>query len=210
VRSHSALQCSFQRQSAQAETGSGVVAGRSRRNASAGVGRYLREPHGEAGAVAQLQVRRLGGDALHRGEEVRVERQLQDVLGVGSAFKFGVHDLVGEAAERGRSLDPLEEIRVPAPRAAEQRPLEYDVGARMQGLGRRLDRSLQRQAVLLHLDDGAAGRLQSREVGELVLVALALEQFGLLAVCGGAQVAHLHVAQVERRRVTTALEPHEV
>lgn len=41
----------------------------------------LRKPDGETGVVAKLQMRCLGRNTLHLGEEIAVKAKLQDVLG---------------------------------------------------------------------------------------------------------------------------------
>jgi hypothetical protein len=79
------------------------------------VGSIVGEPQGDAAAIAEHDVDVLRRDTLHLGQEVGIECELQDVLGIGGAFQLGVDDLIGEAAKLRRPADALQEVGVAAP-----------------------------------------------------------------------------------------------
>ena len=68
-------------------------------------------------------------DALKVGDQIGVERELQNMFGVGLALQLGIDNLVGPASEVGRALHPFEKVGIAAPCAAEQCALEDDVRA---------------------------------------------------------------------------------
>jgi hypothetical protein len=174
------------------------------------VGRHFGKAHGEAAAVTQLEMRRLGRRALHLGDEIAVQAELEHVLRVGLSLQLGVDDLVRPRAQPGRTFDTLEEIAVATPRAVEQGALENDVRSGLHGLERQADRLLEWNAVLRDLHDGAPVGFQLLEEGEFVLVTLLLQQFRLGTVLARLQVANLDQAKIQRRRVTASLEPHQI
>ena len=64
---------------------------------------------------------------LHVGQQVAVEAQLEDVLGVGLTLQLGVYDFVGPFAELGRRLYLLQEVRIASPYAVEHRSLKNHI-----------------------------------------------------------------------------------
>ena len=158
------------------------------------VGGHVGEPKRLALLRPEHDVRRVGLDPLDPRDRLAVEAELQRVRRLRPPRELRVEHLVGVVAERGRPLDPLEEVRDPAPAVEHERRL-VDVGgpgAHRLGGARRglLEVALLAEPDLDDLVPGVAQRLQE---GGLVLVALAREQ---LAV-GGREVRLLDL--LERR-----------
>ena len=97
--------------------GSDVV-GETAIRARVAVGGLLAE-EAEARAVAQDEVHTLGLAALYSGQQLRVERRLQQRRRLRAAGKLGVHDLIAEGAEVARRVDSLEEVGIAEPAAIE-------------------------------------------------------------------------------------------
>ena len=77
--------------------------------------------HPEAGvdaavAPAEREVRPLGLAALHRGEQIGVEEELQERRAAGHGRQLRVDHLVRPGAQGARSLDPDQEVGVAAQR----------------------------------------------------------------------------------------------
>ena len=80
-----------------------------------GIGSIVSQPERGARAIAQFDMGKFRCQALNLGQQVGIEDELQDVLGMGPTFQFGIGDLVAKRSERGRPLDAFQEIRPPAP-----------------------------------------------------------------------------------------------
>nr|WP_314524961.1 hypothetical protein [uncultured Brevundimonas sp.] len=75
---------------------------------------------------------------------------------------------------------------------------------------RAVDRLLKGQTVLVDLGDHPPGRAQRLQEVQLVVVALTLEKKRVVRVRVRGQAAIVQVAEIERRSMTAALEPHQV
>jgi hypothetical protein len=105
------------------------VAGDERLADAAGVrGEVVRAQLGPL-AVAEHEVHAGGPDALQALELVGVVEQLEDVARAGAVAELGVVDLVGPRSQRGRLLDPHEEVREPDPALAQEAALVDDLAA---------------------------------------------------------------------------------
>ena len=70
-----------------------------------------------------------GSTPWARGEELAVEAELEDEVGLGAAGELGVGDLVAPVAEVGGALDPEEEVGVAAQAVREEGRLVDHLGA---------------------------------------------------------------------------------
>ena len=141
------------------------------------VGRELGEAEAVLLAGAEDDVDQLGLGALGAGEELAVETELEDEVGLRAAGELGVGDLVAPGAELGGALDPEEEVGVASQPVREEGRLEDHLGAGAHRLDRLLGSFLD-GAVLVDLDHTAPLLAEGGEVGRLVLIALAGDQHG--------------------------------
>ena len=156
-------------------------------------------------------VRRLRLEPLDPRDHLRVEAELERMLGLRPPCELRIEYLVGEVAERGRSVDALEEVGEAAPSVEHEHRL-VDVGRpvahRLLGAPRR---GLE-VAVLPEpdRDDLVPGVEQRLEVGGLVLRALLLEQLAVRV--GVVRLLDLpeRRLQLELRQVLAGNEPAEV
>lgn len=114
--------------------------------------------------------------ALELLEQIGVEAQLDEEVGLGVSRELGVQDLVAERAEGGGGpLYALEEVGEAAPVAVNECGLVDDIGPAEHRMAGRLGRRVQaRQAApgIGNLDDIQALRPQRGQMRRLVLVAL--------------------------------------
>ena len=142
-------------------------------------------------AAAKCHVQPLGPDALDPLELVDVRADLEDGARLDVAGELRVGDLVvvrPPARRLVRVVHPEQEVGVAAQRAIEECRLVDHVGAsrhRVDGLrggGAELLAAVGDRAVLLDLDDVAAGRAQLREEARLVLEAPSADDVELRVV----------------------------
>ena len=146
------------------------------------VGGELGEAEGMFLAVAEDDVDALRLDALHGRQQLAVEAELDDEVGLGAAGELGVGDLVAVLAELGGAVDAKEEVGVAAQPLAQEGRLVDHLGAdahRLLGAGGGLEQGGMRAVALGDPDDLPAVGLQRGEVAILVLVALAGQQLGV-------------------------------
>src|SRR5260370_42007148 len=84
------------------------------------VGAIVADPEPRPGPIAQREVHPLRRAALHAGDELGVERRLQQRRGLGTARQLGVDDLVAVRTELARRVHLLEEVGVAEPLSVEQ------------------------------------------------------------------------------------------
>jgi len=142
------------------------------------VGEEVGDAQAVALARAEHDVNPLGHRALDPSDLLGVEAELQDVGGLGVARELRVNNLVAPVGL------PLEEVGESAPAALDEAGLVDHLSA---GAHRRLGRTSRgvEVPVVCDLRDLAPLRLQRREVGGLVLLALALDEVGLRVLAGG-------------------------
>lgn len=139
------------------------------------IGGHLVEPDRESGPVTEFEMRVFGGSALHVGEHVAVEAQLQHVLGIRSALELGIDYLVGPVSQGRWDVDLFQEIRIASPCSVQHRTLEDHVcaGAHRRHGGRHA--LFDGSAGNRDLDDVPAVALEPIEETQFVRVALRLE-----------------------------------
>ena len=127
--------------------------------------------------------------ALQLLEQVPVDRDLQDVLGLGTARELRVPRLVGPRPALARDLDAAQEVGVAEPAPVRQRRLVHPRHARVHRASGRLDGARGVSAPVRPHDDGdLARRLKLREDARLVLVAEAGDQRAVPVEPGGRRV----------------------
>ena len=145
--------------------------------------------------------------ALGGGEQLAVEAELEDEVGLGAAGELGVGDLVAVGAEVGGPIDAEEEVGVAAQPVAEEGRLVDDVGTGAQGLLGLDGGGLQSGAGAVigkrDLDDLPALGLQRLEVASLVLVSLASQQLRISTPVGRIPNLPPSTSQVQRRQMVT-------
>ena len=145
------------------------------------VGGEIREAQRPALADAEQHVHRDRRRLLDGRDRLAVEAELQDVRRLLGARQLGVQRLVAPRPQRGRLLDPLEEVRAPPPVAQHERRLVDDLRARAHGLERGPRRALEVPAIRAdHVDDLLALRAQRGQVCSLVLLALAPQEIDVI------------------------------
>lgn len=166
------------------------------------------EPQRRTVTGPELDMGEFGRHTLHLGEKVGLEHELKDVFRMRPALQLGVGDLITEGPERRRALHALQEVRPAAPVARQERTLKGDLGAS----GQRRPRSfgVARQIVPGDLDDILAGSLQPLKMHGLMGIALLLQERNILAVLAGFGAIAVQEQQIERRRMSTPHEPHQV
>jgi hypothetical protein len=152
----------------------------------------------------------LGRRALHLGEQVGVERELQHVLRVRPALELRVRHLVGPGPERRGPLDPFEKVAPSAPAPSRQGTLEDDVCRPLEGDAGCGHALRERDAVARDLDDRPTLCPQPRKMASLVGVAVTLEEGGVGAVLGRGGSATVEPGKVERRGGGGPPAPHQV
>src|SRR3546814_9220355 len=75
---------------------------------------------------------------LNLRQKVRVESQLQHMLGMGTPLQLSIGHFIAEGTELRRALDALQKIRPATPVFPKDRSLEDDLGALGQGGARGL------------------------------------------------------------------------
>ena len=132
-------------------------------------------------ADAEQHVHRDRCRLLDGGDRLAVEAELQHVRRLLGARQLGVQRLVAPRSQRGRLLDPLEEVRAPAPVAQHERRLVDDLRPRAHGLERGACRALEVPAIRAdHVDDLLALRAQRGQMRGLVLLALAPQEIDVI------------------------------
>ncbi len=123
----------------------------------------------------ELDMDMLGQRALDRGDRIRIERELQDVVGEGIvACELRVDRLVAPVAEIGLARNLLEEVGDSAPARQREVRLIDDLRTRPHRLERERGRALLTDIVLVHTRDSGDPRLIERgEIRVLVLATLA-------------------------------------
>ncbi len=177
------------------------------------VGGELGEAEGALLPVAEDDVDPLGLDALHRRQQLAVEAELQDEVGLGAAGELGVGDLVAEVAQLRRAVDAEEEVGVAAQSVAEEGRLVDDLGAaahRLLGASDGIEQGGTRAVAVGDLGDLPSLGLQRLQVAPLELVALAGEQLRVGPALGLCLQLAARMSQVERRQVRAGEEVVEV
>ncbi len=160
--------------------------------------------------VAKLDMRGLGSDTLEIGQQIRIEHELEQVLRIGLSLELGVGDLVAPVAQVRGPLDPFEEVGPPAPGPAMKRRLKDDIGTGGERLPGLCQAGVERKPLARHFHDAASRGLQSVEMRRLVRIPHLLEKLRLLVICPRLRTMHLDPGEIERRRMGTAGEPHQV
>ena len=150
---------------------------------AAEVGGELGEAEGVLLVGAEDDVDALRLDALSGGEQLAVEAELEDEVGLGAAGELGVGDLIAVGAEGGGPIDAEEEVGVATQPVAEEGRLVDDVGTSAEGILGLGGGGLQggARAVLGKVDpnDVQSLGLQRLQITSLVLIPLASQQLGI-------------------------------
>src|SRR2546422_2526961 len=145
------------------------------------VGRVVVAAQRSTLADSQQDVHGLGRHALDGLDGFAVETELEHVRRLLGPRQLGVDRLVTPGAERRQTLDSLQEIRAASPVAPNEGRLVDDLDAGAHGLDGRSCPGLEVPNVSgPDVDDLAAFAPQVREIGGLVLLALAAEQLAVL------------------------------
>src|SRR3546814_7339155 len=145
---------------------------------------------------------------LNLRQKVRVESQLQHMLGMGTPLQLSIGHFIAEGTELRRALDALQKIRPATPVFPKDRSLEDDLGALGQGGARGL--RIGGQVGAGDLDDRDAAGLQPRKMRRLMGIALLLQQNRNVTVLPGRRPFALEVTKIKRGGMRTAHEPHQV
>jgi hypothetical protein len=138
-------------------------------------------------------------------DELGVEAELQQEVGLDAASELRVGHLVAPRAQARRPVDTFEEVRVAAPPVAvEEHALVDDLGARPHCRTGSLGAPPQalEPALALDRDDLAPGGTEGTQVRQLVLIALSRDELGGVGAGGlqpHAAVCHLDVQVGEVR-----------
>ena len=154
-----------------------------------------------------MQVGRI--DALDRGKQVRVNAQLDDVLGFGGPRELGVRHFIDERAElRFNALDLNQEVRVTMPWGIDQGALIDNLDTVSHREQRPLD-TLGNIKIGRDLGDNLAFTLEPFEIGNLVRNPQSLEELGLFAIVVEA-AGRVEVGQVQHSSMLATQEVDQI
>ena len=163
--------------------------------------------------VAEDYVDALGLDALGRRQQLAVEAELQNEVGLGAARELGVGDLVAEVAQLRRAVDAEEKVGVAAQSIPEEGRLVDDLAAAAHRLLSASDSVKQGGLGAISsgdLGDLAAFGFQRIQVSQLELVSLTGEQLGAGSALGLRLQLAARMGQVEGRQMGTGKEVVEI
>src|SRR3546814_1525141 len=76
------------------------------------IGCDVGKPHREPRTVAELEMRGFRTYTLKGGDQIRIERELENMFGIGLPLQLGIDHLVGPASEVGGSLQDRKSTRL--------------------------------------------------------------------------------------------------
>ena len=159
--------------------------------------------------VAENHMHALWHEPLHLAEQLGIQAQLEQEFRLARAGQFGVDDLVAVVTERRRRIHPNQKVRMADPGCDQERCLEQNLVAAMQGLAGCLRGGLVRHAIDLQVGDGPELLAEYLQVPGFMLEALALNERHLVGVLGLGQ-RRVEVDEVEVGQVGTGSEVDQV